>query len=615
MLQALALKPHHDGSALYVANQRPKLMDKVKIRIRIHESMGKIKQVVARQSDSGEGFLTPKFKPLMKRHGWDWYEGQIVIYNPEVHYRFFIELKNHESFWLNAVGLHELDQPDRDDFKINVYNKVPKWATGSVLYQVFPDRFAKSAEAEKRQLPEWAIPKEWNDKVIGKGPGTAEQLFRGDLKGIEEHLDHLKKIGATILYLTPFFPGGSNHRYDAASFDVVDPILGGNKALSSLVDKAHSMGLKVMGDLTANHSGDKHEWFRAAYGNPKAAESEFYYFSNGNKSYDSWWGVSSLPKFNWNSKELRKRFIEGKTSVVAKWLKAPYGLDGWRIDVANMTGLIRGDDFNRDVANTIRKTMDEVSPNSFLIGEFTSDAANHVEGDNYQSTMTYSNFTRPAWRWLWNPTDSREEGQIGVGRKGIGAEQFVELHNRFAGIFPWHVRLHNLNALDTHDTGRFKTFTIPGSQRVAAGLQFTFPGIPMIFAGDEFGLDGLNGEYSRTPIPWNGERKSDPTMIETYMVLSQIRKKHRSLVEGSMRWLYASKEAMVFIRESKTESVLVIASRGKDRKVEIPKDAVGGIESAENLFGNGALRVVGGKIRYDAVALDLQIWRLPSAVR
>jgi alpha-glucosidase len=615
MPQPLALEPHHDGSALYVANQRPKLMDKVKIRIRIHESMGKIKQVVARQSDSGEGFLTPRFKPLMRRHGWDWYEGQITIFNPEMHYRFFIEFKNKESFWLNAVGLHEIDQPDRDDFKINVYNKVPRWATGSILYQVFPDRFAKSAEAEKREIPEWAIPKQWGDKVIGKGPGTAEQLFGGDLNGIEEHLDHLKKLGATILYLTPFFPAGSNHRYDASSFDEVDPLLGGNKALSSLVNKAHSMGLKVMGDLTANHSGDKHEWFRAAYGNPKALESEFYYFSNGNKSYDSWWGVKSLPKFNWQSKELRKRFIEGKNSVVAKWLKAPYGLDGWRIDVANMTGLIRGDDFNRDVASTIRKTMDEVNPNSFLIGEFTSDAANHVEGDNYQSTMTYSNFTRPAWRWLWNPTDSREEGQVGVGRKGISAEQFAQLHNRFAGTFPWHIRMHNLNALDTHDTGRFKTFTIPGSQRVAAGLQFTFPGIPMIFAGDEFGLDGLNGEYSRTPIPWDGERKSDITMMETYSRLAQIRKKHRSLVEGSMRWLYVSKEAMAFIRESKTESVLVIASRGKDRRVEFPKDAVGGIETAENLFGNGNLRVVGGKIRYDAVALDLQIWRLPSAVR
>ena len=612
---SLALTPHHDGSSLYVINQKPQLEDKIKLRLRVHSSLGKVMQILIRQSDSGEGFFTPPMKKLYTRHGWDWYEGVITMFNPEIHYRFFLELQKQESYWLNPTGLHELDQPDRDDFKINIYNKVPKWATGSVLYQVFPDRFARSNEADRRELPDWAIPKSWDEEVIGKGPGTSQQIFGGDLKGIEEHLGHLKKIGATILYLTPFFPSGSNHRYDASSFDVVDPLLGGNKAMISLVTKAHEMGFKVMGDLTANHSGDKHEWFTAAFRNPKALESEFYYFSDGNRKYDSWWGVPSLPKLNWKSPELRKRFIMGKTSVVAKWLKAPYKLDGWRIDVANMTGWIRGDDYNREVAQIIRKTMDEVSPDSFLIGEFTSDAANHVEGDTYQSTMTYSNFTKPTWRWLWDPKNQAEENQVGAGRKGIAASDLVTLHNSFAGTFPWHLRIHNLNALDTHDTGRFKSFGIPGSQRVAAGLQFTFPGIPMIFAGDEFGLDGANGEFSRTPIPWNQERESDTTMLETYAALSSIRKKHKALVEGSMRFLYASKEALVYVRETKTESVLVIASRGRDRKIEFERDALSGAEQAVNLFGNGTLRVVGTKIRYEAVALDLQIWRLPSAHR
>ena len=611
----LALRPHHDGSALYIQNQKPKLNEKVKLRVRVHGSIGDIKQVVARQSDSGEGFFTAPFKKVFTRHGWAWFEGTIEMYNPEIHYRFLIELTNGYSYWLNGVGLFDLDQPDRDDFKINTYNRVPKWATGSVLYQVFPDRFARSAEASKRETPDWAHPKAWSADVIGKGPGTSEQFFGGDLKGVEEHLGHLKKLGATILYLTPFFPGGSNHRYDASSFDKVDPLLGGNKALVSLTKKAHEMGFKVMGDLTANHSGDRHEWFKAAFRNPSAPESEFYYFSENNSKYDSWWGVRSLPKFNWKSQELRRRFIEGKQSVVAKWLMGSYKLDGWRIDVANMTGWIRGDNYNHEVAQIIRKTMDEVSPETFLIGEFTSDAANHVEGDTYQSTMTYANFTRPTWRWLWNPAEEREETQLGLGRKEIAATDFVKLHNSFVGTFPWHIRMHNLNALDTHDTGRFKTFAIPGAQSVAAGLQFTFPGIPMIFAGDEFGLDGWNGENSRTPIPWNGEREYDPSMIETYSKLSQIRKKHRALVYGSMRWLFASKEALVFVRENKTESILVIASRGKDRHIEFAREALGGSENAENLFGGGNLRTVGSKIRYESKALDLQIWRLPSAHR
>jgi alpha-glucosidase len=615
MPPALALRPHHDGSELYVANQRPKLGENVKLRVRVHRSLGDVKRILIRQSDSGEAFLANQAKRFMNRHGWVWFEGQIAMHNPELHYRFFIELKSGENYWLNATGLHPLDRPDSEDFTINTYSSAPNWAAKSVMYQIFPDRFARSAAAEKHPAPEWAKPAEWSDTVIGKGPGVSQQFFGGDLIGAAEHLNHLKKLGANILYITPFFPGRSNHRYDASTFDSVDPLLGGNRALSALVEKAHAMGIKVMGDLTANHTGAGHEWFQAAFGKPGAAESEFYYFTEGNKKYDSWWGVASLPKLNWSSAELRKRFVQGKTSVVAKWLKPPYNLDGWRIDVANMTGRIRDTDLNREVGRLIRETVQLVRSDALLIGEFTKDASSQVVGDSYQGAMTYANFTAPVWRWLANPAEKREEQQLGPGRKGIGANDLIELHTRFSGTMPWHVRKHNLNTLDTHDTGRFKTFALPGSQRVAAGLQFTLPGIPMIFAGDEFGLEGVNGEASRTPIPWNNERPNSTEMIATYAALAAIRKKQRALTEGSLRWLYASNEALAFARETKTDTVLVIASRGKDRRVEFSAEALPSVLAAENLFGGGNLRAVGTKIRYDATALDLQIWRLPSAVR
>lgn len=614
-MASLALAPHHDGSALYVSDQHPKLGDKLKVRIRVHRNLGRIKHILLRNSDSGEAFFSKPFKKVFTRNGWDWYEGFLVMHNPEVHYRFYIELSGGVSYWYNSLGLHELDQADRDDFKINTYNQVPKWVSSAVMYQIFPDRFAKSIRLEQQELPDWAIPAKWDAEVLATGPGVAQQFFGGDLYGVIEHLDHLKRIGANVLYMTPIFPAQSNHRYDSKNFDEVDQLLGGNQALIELVNKCHQMGIKVMGDLTANHSGSSHDWFLAAYKNPAAKESEFYYFSENNTKYESWWGVPSLPKLNWNSKELRKRFIQGKKSVVAKWLQQPFNLDGWRIDVANMTGWIGQDNMNREIGKEIRKTMLDVNEQAFLIGEATSDAAELFDGDGYMGAMTYSNFTRPVWRWLWNLTDKRFEGQVGVGRKGISGNDLAQLNTRFAGTFPWHMRLSNLNALDTHDTGRFKSFTIPGSQRVAAGLQFTFPGIPMVFAGDEFGLDGVNGENSRTPIPWNGERKHDPSMIEVYSMLAKIRKSSKAIQQGSMRWLYTSEEALMFARETKTETILVLATRGRDRKIELSIDAVSDTKRAENLFGGGEIKRSGGKLKFDAKALDLQIWRLPSPVR
>jgi alpha-glucosidase len=164
------------------------------------------------------------------------------------------------------------------------------------MYQVFPDRFARSAQAAARPTPEWAIPAAWNEPVDPVMPGRSQQFYGGDLDGVIDKLDHLESLGVNLLYLTPVFPAASNHRYDASSFDRVDPLLGGDDALARLVDAAHARGIRVIGDLTSNHSGDRHEWFQAALGHPGAPEEEFYYFTDdANTEYVSWIVYPSLP--------------------------------------------------------------------------------------------------------------------------------------------------------------------------------------------------------------------------------------------------------------------------------------------------------------------------------
>jgi alpha-glucosidase len=616
----LALRPHHDGSALYVPNQKPQLLDKLKIRIRVHKAIGKVAAVKVRFSESGEAFPTPPAKVIKTEDGWTWYESVIVMHNPKMNYKFSIEMQNGKIWWVNTLGVHSIIPPDINDFRLNVFSSAPKWSPGSVMYQIFPDRFARSAQADKHETPEWGIAKNWGDEVIGSGPGTSEQFFGGDLWGVIEHLDHLEKLGVNLVYLTPFFPGRSNHRYDASSFAEVDPLLGGNKAMQALIGEVHKRKMRILGDLTSNHSGIGHEWFKAAYKNPSAPESDFYYFSNKNTKYDSWFGVASLPKFNWKSQELRKRFIQGPTSVVAKWLKAPFGMDGWRIDVANMTGRIRDEDMYLEVSQVIRKTMVDVNPDTVMLGEYTGDAAYEVQGDGWQGAMTYSNFTKPVWRWFYN-TDvkSRIKGADAIpgfmapdGNLKNDGTDFVQSYTQFIAGFPWHVRLNNMNPLDTHDIPRFKTYAIKGAQKVGAGLQFTFPGIPVIWAGDEFGLDGWNGESSRTPLPWNNEREHDTSMMETYAELARIRRENPALVDGSLRFVFASKEAVAFVRENGKQSLLVLATRGKDKNIVIPRDTVAGLDAAVNIYGGGKIKVGGKKAELPGHKLSLNIWRLPA---
>ena len=234
----------------------------------------------------------------------------------------------------------------------------------------------------------------------GGASETPCQLYGGDLDGIVEHLDHIASLGANTIYLTPVFPAQSNHRYDAAGFDRVDPVLGGDEALARLTDAAHARGMRVMGDFTTNHCGDAHEWFRTASTDENSAEAGFFLFHTHPTDYVAWFDHPSLPKFDHRNPELRRRLYEGPDSVVARWLAAPAALDGWRIDVANMTGRHGTVDLNHEVATSVRRTMAAARPDSLLIAEHSHDASPDLLGDGWHGVMNYAAFTRPLWQWL-----------------------------------------------------------------------------------------------------------------------------------------------------------------------------------------------------------------------
>lgn len=607
MIQALL--PHHDGSPLYVSNDAPGLGETVAVRVRIPHAHGSPASVLVRSSPDAE----PRFAAAARvatAGGWDWWEAAVEVENLECRYRFLLVFDDGRREWLNAGGLHAIETRDSEDFVLLAHPAPPEWGRSTVMYQVFPDRFARSALADGREPPEWAEPARWGDEVVHVGPSTPLQFFGGDLRGIEERLDHLERLGVTMLYLTPVFPARSNHRYDALSFDAVDPLLGGDEALISLVEAAHARGLTVIGDLTANHSGDAHEWFAASHLTPASPESDFYYWlDDEQRGYVSWLGVASLPKFNWNSRELRARFIEGEGSVVAKWLAPPYNLDGWRIDVANMTGRHRADDLNAVVRRLIRQTMIDVNPDTLLIAESTNDATADFQGDAWHGAMTYANFTRPVWAWL--SEEGRASSYFGLPFGTIPAASGRELHEshvRFTAGIPWRVRLHNMNALDTHDTPRFATHAKEGVVPVAFGLSVALPGIPVVFAGDEFGLVGDNGEHSRTPMPWDGASAADAS-IDLYAALIRLRTAHPALSGGGMRWVHVDDDVLAFVREDAAESILVVAARAAYDFV-LPAGAVPG--EPDRVFGRGTAHAADGGLRLTGTGPSFTAFALPG---
>ena len=185
---------------------------------------------------------------------------EIPQVNPVMNYRFLLSRNNSARWWFNGVGIVEHDPADADDFVIRIGHPAPDWARSAVVYEIFPDRFATTNINSK--TPSWAHKRRWTDAP--SGPGWGSELFGGDLYGVAAHLDHVEQLGANVVYLTPIFPAGSTHRYDAHTFDMVDPLLGGNAALECLTTEAHARSMRVLGDLTLNHCGRQHEWFQRA---------------------------------------------------------------------------------------------------------------------------------------------------------------------------------------------------------------------------------------------------------------------------------------------------------------------------------------------------------------
>jgi alpha-glucosidase len=574
-------QPSHDGSDMYLLERPTDLGRDVAARVRVPLD---VDSVVLRYVGDGEGRGVEA-----ERESADWWVARFPVESPVVPYRWLLTGGEVGYAWLNGAGLVRHDVPDADDFVYSIDPGAPPWHAESVVYQIFPDRFATSG-LEVRP-PEWAIPREWDSLPTGRGPETPFEWFGGDLRGVEQHLDHIETVGANVIYLTPIFPAGSTHRYDSTTFDGVDPLLGGNEALVSLTRAAHARAMRVISDLTPNHTGDKHEWF--VHG-----ERDLYLFDESG-DYESWWGIKSLPKLNWLSPELRRRM----QAVTSQWLQPPYELDGWRVDVANMSGRTGNTDVNADVAPTLREAL---GSDAILVAEHFHDFRPDFRG--WHGVMNYAGFSRPVWTWLRGDVPLKYF-ELPVDMPRFGAKASTATMQAFRAGVPWQFLLNSWLILDSHDSPRFRT--IAGSrerQLVGIGLQMTSPGVPTIFAGDELGLEGEWGEDARRTMPWDRPETWDNELQAAYRRLVALRRSHEALARGGVRFAYVDDDVIAYLRETRSERLLCLASRAEHHPVRLSLAALG-CRVLDSLYGEAA-DVEASDVILPAAGPSFHVWRL-----
>jgi alpha-glucosidase len=551
--------PHHDGSGLYVPGRPGGLGEEAVVRLRVPHGF-EVGSVALRYVRDGEpAFVAAEVDQRSPRE--TWWVARFPTLNPSTRYRWLLRGGSYGYAWVNGLGVWRRDVSDADDFVITHDQGGPDWHLRSVIYEILPDRFASSGLDVT--APEWAVPRPWDALPAGRGPQTPYELFGGDLRGLEQHLDHVQQLGANALYIRPFFPAQSTHRYDAVSFDRVDPLLGGNEAFSSLVRAARLRGLRLIGDLTTNHTGDGHDWFRS--------ERDFYFFDDALPlGYEAWYGVPSLPKLDWRSLDLRKRFAE----ILQRWLGE--GLDGWRIDVANMTGRFRDQDLHLEVGQFIRAAVGD----ALLIAEHGHDFRTDLPGRGWHGVMSIAGFMRPLWAWLRAETlpAELEESFHGVptGVPRLDGRDVVATMDTFRAGVPWPQAAHSWSLLDSFDSARFRTVTGDRDrQLVGVGLQMTMPGVPLICAGDELGLEGRWAEDGRRPMPWDRPHGWDTLTHDAYRQLIAMRRSSDALQHGGLRYVHVDADVIAFLRETPAERILCLASRGRSEPVRLSLTQLG----------------------------------------
>ena len=280
-------------------------------------------------------------------------------------------------------------QPAPGSFE-QTWTRRPEWLRDGVIYQVYPSSYKDS-----------------------DGNGI------GDIRGVISELDYIESLGVRAIWFNPLFVSGwIDGGYDVIDFYRVDPRFGTNNDMVELIEKAHAKGIKVMLDLVAGHTSDKHPWFIQSSQDTNLQYSDYYIWSDrlpdakAEKDLETMlkdpnymqntigkWMKSEYPRNKFYMKNFYacqpslnygyanpdpsrpweqgvdapgpKAVRQELKDIIAFWYGK--GVDGFRVDMAN--SLVKNDKDKKEIMNLwreIREWSDKNYPDHVLMAEWGS---------------------------------------------------------------------------------------------------------------------------------------------------------------------------------------------------------------------------------------------------
>ncbi|WP_419155556.1 glycoside hydrolase family 13 protein [Weissella minor] len=425
-----------------------------------------------------------------------------------------------------------------------------RWWKDEVVYQVYPRSFQDTN----------------NDGI-------------GDLPGVISHLDYLKDLGVTMIWLSPIYKSPMvDMGYDIADYQAIDPQFGTMDDFDELLAEAKKRDIKIVMDLVVNHTSDQHEWFQKALADKNSPYRDYYIFktTEDGEVPNNWRAIfggstwtevpgepgtyyfhtfaPQQPELNWENPALREEIYD----MINWWLDK--GVAGWRVDA--ITHLKKdldwasipadGDD---GLANVVKKGQNRPGINVFLdelkektfdkydaitIGEAygvpEADLPSYIGPDGYFSMIfdfSYMNIE----------VADVNEWYLGASKWTTKDLKDILFNSQkdISEIDGW-----SGNVLENHDQPRVlsklvpdKANQTPTAAKALATMYYFLPGVPFIYQGQEIGMKN----FERQSI----EEFNDVSSINNYEVamrkgysktdaLETVNKKSRDNARTPMQW-------------------------------------------------------------------------------
>lgn len=459
------------------------------------------------------------------------------------------------------------------------------------IYLLMPDRFS-DGDTSNDQVPGL------RDQSLDRNDVTARH--GGDLQGVINHLDYLKDLGVTTVWMTPVIendmPNRTEHGYAFTNHYKIEPRLGGPEMYKKLSDELHKRGMKLIQDAVYNHVGLYHftvqdppmkDWLhqwptftQTSYKDqtifdPHAAPSDTKKMTDG-------WFTQQMPDLNEGNPYVANYLIQH-----AIWCVEEFGVDGWRIDTYAYNDL--------PFMNRCNKALLDEYPKLTMFGE------TWVHGVINQSYFCENNYSIPFKSNLQATTDFQclfYGIQPAINENFGWTEGVNKLYTTAAQDFVYKNPMREVIFLDNHDLNRFYSVVGEDTTKYKMGLAWllTFRGIPELYYGDEILMTGFTNPDGNVRRDFEGGWPGDPAnkftkegrtqkeenIFEYIKRFATFRKNSSAITTGKLMqyvpvdgvyvyFRYDDKETVMCVMNTKDESSTIDVSRFSERVKDFKK--------------------------------------------